>query len=92
MNKKSFKKVLTVGDSRDIMYLVATETLQIIKKLGGNKMKKELVLEINEDYGRTTAACVLEHLGYSCTPEYDEVEDRTRWKVYLGDKKYWFKE
>lgn len=58
----------------------------------GKGMGKELVLEINEDYGRTTARAVLEDLGCDCMPEYDEVEDRTRWKVYLGDKKYWFKE
>ena len=55
-------------------------------------MKKELVLEINEDYGRTTARSVLEDLGYSCTPEYDEAEDRVRHKVCVENKGYWFKE
>lgn len=53
--------------------------------------EKELVLEINEDYGRTTARAVLEHLGYDCIPEHDEVEDRDRWKVYVKNKPYWFK-
>ena len=55
-------------------------------------MKKELVLEINDEYGKTTARAVLEDLGYNCVPEYDEVEERPRWKVYVGSKKYWFKE
>lgn len=55
-------------------------------------MKRELVLEINEDYGRTTARLVLEHLGYSVIPEYDELEERTRYKVYVKNKPYWFKE
>ena len=57
------------------------------------KMKgKLLVLEINEDYGKTTAACVLEDLGYDCIPEYDEAEDRDGWKVTVEGKEYWFKE
>lgn len=46
-------------------------------------MKKELVLEVNEDYGRTTARTVLEDLGYSVIPEYDEEKDRSRHKVYV---------
>ena len=55
-------------------------------------MKKELVLEVNEDYGRTTARLVLEHLGYAVVPEYDEEKDRSRYKVYVKNKPYWFKE
>ena len=55
-------------------------------------MTRELVLEINEDYGRTTARAVLEDLGYAAIPEYDEVEDRVRHKVYVKNKPYWFKE
>ena len=55
-------------------------------------MTRELVLEINEDYGRTTARSVLEDLGYAAIPEYDELEERTRYKVYVKNKPYWFKE
>ena len=57
-------------------------------------MGKELVLEIYEDYGKTTASLVLQDLGYHCVPEYDETEDRDGWKVYKDgdDKEYWFKE
>lgn len=45
-------------------------------------MKKELILEVNEDYGKTTARAVLEHLGYSVVSEYDEEKGKTIWKVY----------